>query len=293
MQPSHIQVDRSEWPIVWVRFPSEPLTDESLRAYLHQLSDISREGHAYATISDLRPMRSQVTAAQRLMFDEWMFGNMAQLDRVAVANAIVVSTLESRRVADTAFWHWRDPPKYKVFDREQAAQQWCRSRLHRLGGPRRRRRVSTTPPPARSDAMAGVIDLFSEPAFLVTTNGEVVFANRAAREVFPPPWPWLAPAVSQRDERCTMPLQITRVTIDERQLNLVVVGEGAAFAGLPPRLIDIARLISAGKTDKEIAVITGLAITSVRTYVRRLYARAGVSSRAELVRMWFLRSRRD
>lgn len=291
--PPTIQVDRSQWPIVWVRFPSEPLTDESLHAYLGQLSDICSEGHAYATISDLRPMRTQVTASQRLMFDEWMSRNMPQLDRVSVANAIVASTSQSRRVADTVFWRWRDPPKYRVFAGEEAAQDWCRSRIHRLAGGRRRRRVSTTPPPARSAAMAGVIDLFSEPAFLVTTEGEVVFANRAAREVFPPPRPWLVPAVSERDDSCTMPLQVARVTIDDRQLNLVVVGEGAAFAGLPPRLIEIARLISHGKTDKEIAVITGLATTSVRTYVRRLYARAGVCSRAELVRMWYLRSRRD
>ncbi len=279
--------------MVWVRFPSEPLTDACFRDYLSELSAIGEEGRPYATISDLRPIRAQITAAQRLMFDEWMQQNIEQLDRVAVGNALVASTAASRRLANTVFWHWRDPPKFRLFSAEQAAQNWCRSRLHRVGATRRRRRVSTSPPPTTSGPMAGVIDMFSEPAFLVTPDGDVVFANRAAREVFPPPRPWLTPAVWQNDAGSDMPLQVTRVSIDDRPLNLVVVGEGAAFAGMQPRLLNIARLISAGKTDKEIAVFTGLAINSVRTYVRRLYASAGVSSRAELIRMWFLRSRRD
>lgn len=291
MSAIRIDVDRSDWPLVKVRFPREPITDLALRRYLAEISTIGGEGRAYALLTDLRAVRAPWTAAQRLIFDEWMRRNAEPLDRVAVGNAIVADTSLSRSITETAYWNWRDPALFRMFRKPQAAQNWCRSRIHRLAAGRRRRRVRTTPPPQEIYASAAIIDMFTEPAFLLATSGEVVFANRAAREVFPPPRPWLRDAVSMAAEQCDMPMRIAGVSIDGRDLHLVVLGEGAAFAGLPPRLLDIARLISQGKTDKEIAQSTGLAETSVRTYVRRLYARAGVTRRAELVRMWFLRPR--
>lgn len=52
---------------------------------------------------------------------------------------------------------------------------------------------------------------------------------------------------------------------------------------LPSRLAKIARLVVSGFTDKQIAIRTGLSFSTVRTYVRQIYRRAGVHSRVELV----------
>src|SRR5688572_6754664 len=52
---------------------------------------------------------------------------------------------------------------------------------------------------------------------------------------------------------------------------------------LPPSLSRIASLLVCGHSDKQIAALTGLSHTTVRTYVRRLYTRTGVRSRVELV----------
>jgi DNA-binding NarL/FixJ family response regulator len=43
-------------------------------------------------------------------------------------------------------------------------------------------------------------------------------------------------------------------------------------------------LFAAGRTEKEAAGETGLSLTSVRTYVRRIYDRLRVHSRVELAR---------
>jgi DNA-binding CsgD family transcriptional regulator len=54
--------------------------------------------------------------------------------------------------------------------------------------------------------------------------------------------------------------------------------------GLSKREREIAKLLVAGYTGVNVAAIAGLSENTVRTYVRRLYAKLGVSSRADLVR---------
>ncbi len=52
--------------------------------------------------------------------------------------------------------------------------------------------------------------------------------------------------------------------------------------GLPLRQIQVAKCILAGEGDEEIAHALGLSWSTIRTYVRRLYARLRVSSQIRL-----------
>lgn len=58
----------------------------------------------------------------------------------------------------------------------------------------------------------------------------------------------------------------------------------AAMEGLSKREREIARLLVAGYSGVNVAAIAGLSENTVRTYVRRLYGKLGVSNRADLVR---------
>jgi DNA-binding CsgD family transcriptional regulator len=58
----------------------------------------------------------------------------------------------------------------------------------------------------------------------------------------------------------------------------------AAMEGLSKREREIARLLVAGYSGVNVAAIAGLSENTVRTYVRRLYAKLGVNNRADLVR---------
>jgi DNA-binding CsgD family transcriptional regulator len=58
----------------------------------------------------------------------------------------------------------------------------------------------------------------------------------------------------------------------------------AAIEGLSKREREIARLLIAGYSGVNVAAISGLSENTVRTYVRRLYAKLGVNNRADLVR---------
>jgi DNA-binding CsgD family transcriptional regulator len=63
------------------------------------------------------------------------------------------------------------------------------------------------------------------------------------------------------------------------------IGEqGTAIDALSRREREIARLLVAGYSGVNVAAIAGLSENTVRTYVRRLYQKLGVSNRADLVR---------
>jgi DNA-binding CsgD family transcriptional regulator len=57
-----------------------------------------------------------------------------------------------------------------------------------------------------------------------------------------------------------------------------------AFEGLSKREREIARLLVNGYSGVNVAALSGLSENTVRTYVRRLYAKLGVKNRADLVR---------
>jgi len=60
--------------------------------------------------------------------------------------------------------------------------------------------------------------------------------------------------------------------------------QGTAMDTLSRREREIARLLVAGYSGVNVAAIAGLSENTVRTYVRRLYLKIGVSNRADLVR---------
>jgi len=60
--------------------------------------------------------------------------------------------------------------------------------------------------------------------------------------------------------------------------------QGTAMDHLSRREREIARLLVAGYSGVNVAAIAGLSENTVRTYVRRLYLKLGVSNRADLVR---------
>jgi DNA-binding CsgD family transcriptional regulator len=57
----------------------------------------------------------------------------------------------------------------------------------------------------------------------------------------------------------------------------------AALRGLSPRQVQIIVLIASDKTDKEVAQAAGIAQATVGTYLRLIFAKLGVNSRAAMV----------
>lgn len=52
------------------------------------------------------------------------------------------------------------------------------------------------------------------------------------------------------------------------------------MCGLTERESDVARLVAAGYTDKDVARTLGIGVPTVRTHLRRVMAKKGVANRA-------------
>jgi DNA-binding CsgD family transcriptional regulator len=69
---------------------------------------------------------------------------------------------------------------------------------------------------------------------------------------------------------------------------VLVVDPGAGNGyGLSPRELEIARLVAAGATNQAIADALGISLWTVSTHLRRVFAKTGVGSRAEMVTALF------
>jgi PAS domain-containing protein len=276
---SVIRIDERALPLVRVHFPGGVLSDDALATYLEGLRRIAARGAPYATLTDLSAANQPLTPSARSLFDAWMERTERELAPLAAGNAIVAPTPIARAVAHTVYWHWRRPARHRVFAGVAPAERWCRARLRR--GPITGESAPAAEAPGEpADALAALVDLFDEPSFLLDDEGRVVFASRVARAAFAPPYGWVARALSGGAGAETTPIRAARVGA----LRLVIVDDGAGLSDLPASLRRIAQRLRMGETDKEIAASTGLSLASVRTYVRRLYARLGVHGRRELMR---------
>lgn len=145
-----------------------------------------------------------------------------------------------------------------------------------------------------AEHLSAVIEAVTLPAFVVSASGRRLLENAAARLAFPKPPDWLSLASAAEG---ALPSFVRRVTLrsggTKHYLLLVdTFDEAPEHAhltpwarrwNLPPRYARVALGLIRGLSYKEIAAATGLTPDTVRTYAKRLLARAGVHSRAEFV----------
>lgn len=138
--------------------------------------------------------------------------------------------------------------------------------------------------------LQAMLDTFEEPAMICSEQAQILLVNEGARRRHPTTPAWLVAAVNGEGGAMA---KVTPICIDDRKLILVVprpVTERrpspAQTPGddLPPYLASVVELMSQGLTDREIAERTGRSYNTVRTYVRRLYARYGTNNRVQLLR---------
>jgi DNA-binding CsgD family transcriptional regulator len=134
-----------------------------------------------------------------------------------------------------------------------------------------------------------VLDANARPLFVVSGGGRIIENNEAAaRELL------RSPRLGER--------VIDATRSDDSELDVVEIrhtGEPARFLvrmtqfgrprslaaelGVSPRAAEILALLASGLTNKEIAARAGIAINTVEYHLTRVFARAGVKTRRELL----------
>jgi DNA-binding NarL/FixJ family response regulator len=131
-------------------------------------------------------------------------------------------------------------------------------------------------------ALERVLEAVYQPVWLVEGSGRILHCNAAARAAA-----YELSADDLDDPRFAVSrVAIAGQTIDAAVLSLVVARNVPPHPPLPPSLARVASLVARGLTDKDIAAELDTPLSTVRTYVRRIYTRLGVRSRVELARRW-------
>jgi len=129
-----------------------------------------------------------------------------------------------------------------------------------------------------------MLQSFRQPAVLLDAEGQILHSNATTPQ--PVDAGRGAPMNGAAPNPQEYPYRITFAAREIRSTLAVPVQKPASASDavpLPPRLVKVARLVVSGFTDKQIASRTGLSFSTVRTYVRQIYRRAGVHTRVELV----------
>jgi hypothetical protein len=154
-------------------------------------------------------------------------------------------------------------------------------------------------------SLGRILDAIDEPAFIVSTQGCVLFANSTARLAGGQPPTWLAQLASAKEPEAHFGGlgRVCRLELEGRTIYVVFPKPATSndeadrrmkqFLGeLPPSLATVAELLLRGMSDREIAEHSHLTYRTVRTYVTRLFRRVGVTSREELMAKTFLGTER-
>lgn len=278
-----VEQDTSRWPLVIASLAPEAMDDAELRDFLAGLDAILDHGRAYAIVVDASQVRTAITARQLVEVRGWLVRRRARIEELCVAAVVVVRSALVRGMLAACFRVFRSPSAYRAVGSCEEGRAWAERQL-RATGP------SSPPPslegeasaPAAIPDVAPLLDLFDEAAYLVSGDGEILFANSVARGAHGPAPTWVAAAVSPEGADATKPCRVARVDLDLDAH--VVIPCAASLAELPPSLRPIAERLARGLSDKEIAAELDVPIATVRTYVARVYRRLDVHTRSELVR---------
>lgn len=137
--------------------------------------------------------------------------------------------------------------------------------------------------PFEATGLTTALDSNAAPSYLQRTDGQIVFANRAARRLEP----------SELRRLTEYPVHgSTQLRAARMTLRLVTLAPhpgapaetDARIDELPPSLRRVAFGLRLGLSDKELAERLDMPLASVRTYTARVLNRLGLSSRRALMR---------
>lgn len=297
-----VSLDESVWPAVVVRFPVERPNQDHVERFIAGVADIAARGEPYGLVIDMSQSRFPLSAAQSSLIDDFVDDNHEALASLTLGTAIVSDSLLVRGLL-TAYHRSRQPPAVcEVFPSVDDGVRWIHARSNQC------RRPASVPPVAlRRDSRSArvreltvLVDLFDQPAFVVTAGGKVMHANPAAVQRFGAPPPWVSRAVTCELASLPPMFRLAAFEADDGLVYVLAPDDRAAPVDgldrrlrvpLPPSLRLVAEALARGLSDKEIAQETGRTLATVRTYVRRVYRKLEVSSRAELIALFSRRGR--
>jgi hypothetical protein len=118
--------DDTAWPLLYVRFPSKPLSDEGFEYFIERYTAVVERRISFATILDSRGLTTAITAHQRKRLTEWfdVTGDLAGEHHYWIATLIGNALIRGALKAVT--WVKPIPVPIRPFGSIADAAPWIR-----------------------------------------------------------------------------------------------------------------------------------------------------------------------
>ncbi|MBW1832765.1 MAG: hypothetical protein JRJ10_13900 [Deltaproteobacteria bacterium] len=118
--------DDNAWPLLYVRFPSKPLSDEGFIHFIERYTAMVERRVPFATILDSRGLTTAITANQRKQLTDWfdVMGNLASEYHFGIATLISNALIRGALKAVT--WIKPVPVPIAAFGSIADAAPWLR-----------------------------------------------------------------------------------------------------------------------------------------------------------------------
>jgi len=118
--------DDNAWPLLYVRFPSKPLSDEGFEYFIERYTDVVERRRPFATILDSRGLTTAITAHQRKLLTEWfdVTGDLAGEHHFGIA--VLISNALIRGALKAVTWVKPIPVPVQPFGSIADASPWIR-----------------------------------------------------------------------------------------------------------------------------------------------------------------------
>jgi len=118
--------DDKAWPLLYVRFPSEPLSDEGVEYFIERYTAMVERRIRFATILDSRGLTTAITANQRKRLTDWfdVTGELATEYQLGIA--VLISNALIRGALKAVTWVKPVPAPITPFGSIADAAPWIR-----------------------------------------------------------------------------------------------------------------------------------------------------------------------
>ena len=127
--------DDAAWPLLYVRFPSKPLSEEGFEFFITSYTATVERRIPFATILDSRGLSTAITAQQRKRLTEWfdVTGDLAGQHHFGIA--VLMSNPIIRGALKAVTWVKPIPVPIKPFGSIADAAPWIRTIFEERGLP--------------------------------------------------------------------------------------------------------------------------------------------------------------
>jgi Bacterial regulatory proteins, luxR family len=309
LQPmAHIEVDIRAWPILRLKTHGSALAPEDTQRFAADMAPLLARGEPFVTVFDNTSLNRLPSARMIRAFESWVDEHRATLERLSCGTCTIAKNPIARGFARFMLHSRRPKTGGTVVASMPEAVAWCQERLAARGvrvDDARCAALLDLEPTARAPIIdAGTLDqerraqievvmsAFAEPAFLVDAQGALLYANPSARDAFPDTPAWLLHAMGMGHDELKALVRLVPLDAGAPVALVIPAAELVPRAGdtppvaLPDSLSRVGELLALGMSDKEIAGQADLPLSTVRTYVTRVFKKLGVHSRGELMRLW-------